>query len=81
MPLNKTRLIKGNPDNNLQLYTEQNQDIWNLTQCNGKISATLNVTITAKRDILRKNADPLNDNENQYLKERRYRKASVKQLV
>ena len=41
----------------------------------------LSVTIAIKRDISRRNADPLNDNGNQYLKEHRYRKALVKQLA
>ena len=39
---------------------------------------TLNVIIAIKRDISRKNADPLNDNGNQYLKKRRYKKAIIK---
>ena len=52
-----------------------------LTQYNGEISAILNVTITIKRDILRKNADPLSDNKNQYLKKHYYRKALIKQLI
>ena len=42
---------------------------------------TLNVIITIKRNTLRKNADLLSDNGNQYLKEHRYRKALVKQLA
>ena len=42
---------------------------------------TLNVTIAIKKDTLQKNADSLSDNGNQYLKEHRYKKASVKQLT
>ena len=42
------------------------------------INETLNVTIAIKRDISRRNADPLNDNGNQYLKGHRYRKALIK---
>ena len=41
----------------------------------------LNVTITIKRDISQKNADPLSNNGNQYLKEYRYRKVLIKQLA
>ena len=81
MPLKETRPIKGNPDSNLQLYTEQNQDLWKLTQYNGETSAILNVIIAAKKDISQRNADPLSDNGNQYLKEYRYRKVSIKQLI
>ena len=32
----------------------------------------------AKRDILRRNADPLSDNKSQYLKERRYKNALIR---
>ena len=42
------------------------------------VNETLSVIIITKRDILRKNADLLNDNKNQYLKEYRYRKALIK---
>ena len=42
---------------------------------------TLNVIIAIKRDISRRNADSLNNNGNQYLKEYRYRKALIKQLA
>ena len=42
---------------------------------------TLSVTIATKRDISRRNTDLLSDNGNQYLKEHRYKKASVKQLT
>ena len=42
---------------------------------------TLSVIITIKRDTLRKNTDPLNDNGNQYLKEHYYRKALIKRLA
>ena len=42
------------------------------------VNETLNVIIAIKRDISRKNADPLNDNGNQYLKEYRYRKVLVR---
>ena len=42
---------------------------------------TLNVTIAIKKDILRRSADPLNDNGNQYLKKYRYKKALIKQLT
>ena len=45
------------------------------------INETLNVIIAIKRDILRKNADPLSDNGNQYLKEHRYKKAPIKRLT
>ena len=45
------------------------------------INETLSVIIAIKRDISQKNADPLNDNKNQYLKKHRYKKASVKQLT
>ena len=42
------------------------------------INEILNVIIAIKKDILRRNADPLNDNGNQYLKEHRYRKTLIK---
>ena len=42
---------------------------------------TLNITIAIRKDISQRNADPLNDNKNQYLKEHRYRKALIKQLT
>ena len=42
------------------------------------INEILSVTIAIKRDTLRRNADFLNDNGNQYLKEHRYKKALVK---
>ena len=41
----------------------------------------LNVIIAIKRDISRKNTDPLNDNKNQYLKKHRYKKVPIKQLT
>ena len=41
----------------------------------------LSVIIAIRRDILQKNADLLSDNGNQYLKEHRYRKALIKQLI
>ena len=42
---------------------------------------TLSVIIAIKKDILRKNADFLNDNGNQYLKKHRYKKTLIKQLT
>ena len=45
------------------------------------INETLSVIIAIKKDISRKNADPLSDNGNQYLKKYRYRKALIKQLI
>ena len=42
---------------------------------------TLSVIIAIKKDTLRRNADPLSDNKNQYLKKHRYRKALIKQLA
>ena len=42
---------------------------------------TLNVIIAIRKNISRRNADPLSDNGNQYLKKHRYKKASVKQLT
>ena len=42
------------------------------------INETLNVTIVTKRNISRKNADPLSDNGNEYLKKYRYKKALIK---
>ena len=39
----------------------------------------LSVIIAIKRDILRKNADFLSDNKNQYPKEHRYKKVLIKQ--
>ena len=39
---------------------------------------TLSIIIAIKKDISRKNADPLSDNGNQYLKEHRYKKAPVR---
>ena len=42
---------------------------------------TLNVIIATKKNTSRKNADPLNDNGNQYLKEYRYKKVLIKQLA
>ena len=47
-------------------------------QYNGEVSAILNVIIIIKRDISQRNADPLSDNGNQYLKERRYKKALIR---
>ena len=41
----------------------------------------LNVIIATKKDISLRNADPLSDNKNQYLKEHRYRKDLIKQLT
>ena len=41
----------------------------------------LSVIIVIKRDTLRRSADSLNDNGNQYLKEHRYRKVLIKQLA
>ena len=64
MPLKKTYLIKGNPDNDPRPYMGQNQDLWNLTQYNDEANVTLNVTIVTKKNILRGNADPLSDNKN-----------------
>ena len=40
---------------------------------------TLNVIIATRKDISQRNTDPLNNNGNQYLKEHRYKKASIKQ--
>ena len=45
------------------------------------VKKILSVIIAIKRDTLRRNTDPLNDNGNQYLKEYRYKKAPVKQLT
>ena len=45
------------------------------------INETLSVTIATKKDTSQKNADPLSNNGNQYLKEHRYKKALVKQLT
>ena len=45
------------------------------------VNEILSVIIAIKKDISRKNTDPLNDNGNQYLKKHRYKKASVKQLT
>ena len=45
------------------------------------VNEILSVIITIKRDILRRNADPLSDNGNQYLKEYRYRKVLIKRLT
>ena len=42
---------------------------------------TLSVIIAIRKNILRRNANSLNDNGNQYLKEYRYRKALIKQLT
>ena len=42
---------------------------------------TLNIIIAIKRDISRRNADPLNDNKNQYLKKHRYKKVLIKRLA
>ena len=42
---------------------------------------TLSVTIAIKKDISRRNADPLSDNKNQYLKKHRYKKVLIKQLT
>ena len=42
------------------------------------VNEILSVIIAIKRGTLRRNANPLNDNGNQYLKKHRYKKASVK---
>ena len=42
------------------------------------VNKTLSVIIAIKKDISRKNADPLSNNKNQYLKEHRYKKAPIK---
>ena len=43
------------------------------------INETLSIIIAIKKNTSRKNADPLSDNGNQYLKEHRYRKVLIKQ--
>ena len=45
------------------------------------VNETLSVIIAIRKDTSRRNADLLNNNGNQYLKEHRYKKASVKQLT
>ena len=42
------------------------------------INETLMVIIAIKKDISQRNANPLSNNGNQYLKERRYKKALIK---
>ena len=44
------------------------------------INEILSVIIAIRKDISRKNADPLNDNRNQYLKEHRYKKSFNKTI-
>ena len=39
---------------------------------------TLSIIIAIKRDTSRKNANPLSNNGNQYLKKHRYKKAPVR---
>ena len=49
--------------------------------CKNAINETLSVIIAIKKDTLRKNADLLSNNKNQYLKKHRYKKVPVKQLT
>ena len=39
---------------------------------------TLNITIATKKNTSQRNTDLLSNNENQYLKEHRYKKALIK---